>query len=535
MEKHLDQSVEMYGNYAPVRLPIHNGVPIWNPTAVRIGPKGEVFVANYVGQIYRIIDSDGDGLEDSAVLFADGAKDGLRYPTTMAFKGNDLYVGYAQQIRVYEDPDGNGVPNRSRAFVEFPCGDHTQYWTFGLCVAPDGSFYVNLSTDSYIPNPVVDPDRWRGSLLRISPDGRRVETFATGLRFAPGMAFDRNGLLFFSDNEGGGNPTEELNVALAGQFYGHNPTKYSTHGPEKTPLLSLSYGRGVCGIAFNLLTNGFGDTKDDLFVTYWGLDGAERDGSISQVKVMRNPDGKLQVREVPFCNWFGKPFDLAFHPSGDLYVSQFGPGQAKMTPSTKATGALYRFVHAPWLKLSGPKAPAAGTLATIRGDPVRGKKLFAERGCSQCHSVDGATELLGPNLVRLGDRFRYHDAVKAVMEPSHTVRAGFESELFEMEDGEIIQGRMVTSDLRQVTLMVAGNRVITLPREKIRGHHSSQLSLMPEGLLANLDEGALLDLFSYLEIKEYPEGIRWRHRIAGAAVLGILVLAAWRCLEKAMN
>jgi hypothetical protein len=37
MEKHLDHSVEMYGNYAPVRLPIHNGVPVWNPTAVRIG------------------------------------------------------------------------------------------------------------------------------------------------------------------------------------------------------------------------------------------------------------------------------------------------------------------------------------------------------------------------------------------------------------------------------------------------------------------------------------------------------------------
>jgi glucose/arabinose dehydrogenase len=54
-----------------------------------------------------------------------------------------------------------------------------------------------------------------------------VEQFATGARFAPGMAFDSEGNLFFSDNEGGGNPTEELNLATRGRFYGHSPPSIS--------------------------------------------------------------------------------------------------------------------------------------------------------------------------------------------------------------------------------------------------------------------------------------------------------------------
>src|SRR5262245_57609291 len=87
IEQHLDPSVEVYGHYAAVRLPLHQGVRLWNPTAIRVSPKGEIFVANYVGEIYRILDRDGDGLEETAVLFCNVTKDGLRYPTSMAFRG----------------------------------------------------------------------------------------------------------------------------------------------------------------------------------------------------------------------------------------------------------------------------------------------------------------------------------------------------------------------------------------------------------------------------------------------------------------
>jgi glucose/arabinose dehydrogenase len=127
-------------------------------------------VANYSGEIFRLIDSDNDGLEDTATLFCRVTDDGLRSPTTIAFHGRELYVGTTQEIRAYEDVDGDGKADRSRTVLKLPYSNDPQDWTFGLCFAPDGSLYFSLSTDSYNPNPPPDPAGWRGSLLRVSPD-----------------------------------------------------------------------------------------------------------------------------------------------------------------------------------------------------------------------------------------------------------------------------------------------------------------------------------------------------------------------------
>src|SRR4051812_4328537 len=50
IEKYIDQEVKVFGHYAAVRLPIKNGVTIWNPTTIAHGPGGIIFVANYTGE-----------------------------------------------------------------------------------------------------------------------------------------------------------------------------------------------------------------------------------------------------------------------------------------------------------------------------------------------------------------------------------------------------------------------------------------------------------------------------------------------------
>ena len=534
IEGHLDASVEVYGHYAAVRLPLHQGVRLWNPTAIRVSPKGEIFVANYVGEIYRILDRDGDGLEDTAVLFCNVTKDGLRYPTSMAFRGNTLFVGTAQEIRAYQDADGDGVAERSWTLLKLPCGDDTQNWTFGLCVGPDDNFYVALSTDSYQPKPAVDAEGWRGSLLRVSPDGRQVERLATGLRFAPGLAFDPEGNLFFTDNEGGGNPTEELNLFMPGKFYGHNPGKFSVPNQDSgvAPLARLTSGRGTCGMTFNARDNDFGGAAGEIFVAFWGVGQVARDGSIGRLKIWRDSDGTFRVRELPFCAWLSKAYDLTFGPSRDLYVTQFGPTVMEMTPSPQATGAVYRLIPAPWFTPTYQQPP---TFPRIRGDVARGKQLFVSRGCAQCHSLDGTTELLGPNLARLGERLDYPAALQAVLDPSQSIRTGYESQIVETEDGEMVQGRIVTSDAKQVTLMVAGNQTVTIPRPTIQRQRSSKRSLMPEGLLAGLSEKQRFDLFAYLEIQERPQRLRQRYRLGALVVIGCAVGMATWALRKSLR
>ena len=47
---------------------------------------------------------------------------------------------------------------------------------------------------------------------------KKLEEFATGLRFAYGLTFNQHGDIFFSDNKSGENKYEELNFAEKGKF-----------------------------------------------------------------------------------------------------------------------------------------------------------------------------------------------------------------------------------------------------------------------------------------------------------------------------
>jgi putative heme-binding domain-containing protein len=532
LEKYLDRTVEVYGHYAAIRLPITRGVTVWNPGAIRVGPEGKVFVANYVGEIFSLRDSDGDGIEDTAELFCNVTEAGLRCPTTIAFVGKELFVGTAQGIWAYEDINGDGKADRSRKVFEAPSTDDPQDWTFGLCAGPDGYLYANFSTDSYNPAPAKDPGRVRGSLRRFSTDGSFSEEFATGLRFAPGMAFDETGALYFSDNEGGGNDSEELNVVRKGGFYGHNPEKFGKGNSTNTaimPLARLSTARGVCGITFNPRTNDFGGAAGDLFVAFWGMGGMPEDGGIGRITLRKDESGALRARETPFAR-VPKAFDLAFGPTGDLYVTGHGSTPAPMTPNPTSTGAIYRIVPAPWFS---PQRLRPASFPAIRGDLARGERLFAERSCAQCHAVDGTTQLLGPNLAHLGALMDFDAAFKSISQPSESIRSGYEAETFETKDGELVSGRILTSDAEKVTLMVAGNGTVTLKRSDIECHRPGSLSLMPEKLLEGLDRRSILDLFAYLEVREQRQGIRWRHRIAGGFLIaGLIGVSAW-LLRKA--
>ncbi len=210
IDAHIDPGVKVYGSHAAVKLPIEQGVLLHNPTAITAGPGGTIYAANYTGQIYRLEDTNGDGLEETAALFADISADGkqypsddaaqypgtpqhggLRYPTGMVFKGNDLYVATTQEIRIYRDTTGDGRADHSEIFAAgWPFTMHFFDWTFAPRFGPDGHLYAILCTDYLNAARKPDPFGLRGSIVRISPDGKKIERFANGLRYAYGLAFN---------------------------------------------------------------------------------------------------------------------------------------------------------------------------------------------------------------------------------------------------------------------------------------------------------------------------------------------------------
>lgn len=495
VNENLDTTVRVYGHYAAVKLPIKKGVQLWNPCAITKGPEGVMYVANYTGEIFSLLDTDGDGLEDFAKLFCNVSNDGLRYPTSIIFKGNKLFVGTTQEIRVYEDTDLDGVADKSYTFFnEFPHTLHYFDWTFALQFGPKGDLFTILCTDALNDNPAPDPYGLRGAILKIAPDGKSYERYATGLRYAYDMAFNEYGDLFFTDNRGNDNEFEELNFVVKDGFYGMNPSKYPVHSESIGPLLKLRYGFAPVGMAFNSKVNDFDGTAGNLFISFYGPDGQWEDGSISRVRLTRE-NNEYKAEEFPVADKIQKLSDLEFGEQGDLYVTQFGTEGPRHTPYENPMGAVFRLIEANWIE---PDDPRKNT-SIVEGNVHHGEAVFKERACATCHSVSAKDELFGPSLNGIGKLLTREQILESIIDPSRNIKTGYDHIRITKKDGTIVDGKMVTSNKKDITMMVVGNQEVKIQRGDIQSNKMIDASLMPEGLISGLDQSSINDLLGYLQ------------------------------------
>ena len=497
IEKHLDSNVSVFGSYAVVKLPVTTGVKVWNPVQIVRGPDDIIYAANHTGEIYSLLDTDGDQLEDHAILFCDVKNQGLRSPASMTFKGRDLYVGTAQEVRIYTDTNGDRIADQSRTFLgDIPHSEHPYEWSSGLTFGPDSALYMVLTTDSWNAGASPDPKGWRGSILRISADGSNVERFATGVRSVASMVFNEYNDLLFSDNEGGGNATEELNVAWQGHFYGHNPGKYAN--PQITgPLYDFQTEVAPAGMEFNSLNNDFDGTAGELFVAFYGPGERWNRGAIGRLQFTRQNDTTYTVKEFPVAKGIPKVSDLTFGANGDLYVAHVGKTDYWYQPADSVEGAFYRLIYAPWIK-PDPIEEVPERINTSDGTLELGRDLFARAACSACHSVDGKTELIGPNLKDIGHVYSREELLEEIKSPSLRIKPSMIASRITLKNGEVLLGRIISSDVQKIRLMVVGNRIIDIAKKDIHEEQFTKTSLMYDGLLQGMSEKETDALLSYL-------------------------------------
>lgn len=492
---HVDTTVSVYGPYKAVKLPITKGVKIANPIQLAMGPEGVLYAANQTGEIYSLRDTDGDGLEDTAFLYCNVKDWGLRSPSGFTSRGDTIYIGPAQQIRAFRDTNKDGKADSSWVFFDdIPNSEHPYEWTCGLTFGPDGWLYLALSTDSWNAAPSPDPNGYRGSILRISPDGKKAERLATGIRSVYGMAFSPEGALYFTDNEGGGNPTEELNLLVPNSFYGHNPSKYSFESAT-APVLALASEMAPAGIAFNRTDNDFGGTAGNLFIAFYGPGERWTRGGVGKVTVNQLPDGSYHYLETPLAD-IPKLSQLAFGKDGALYLAQHGKADYWYNVMYENEGAFYKLIYDPSLTAKPQKVRAGLTAPLLKNSIEAGKQLFAESACLGCHAVDGTTELLGPNLKDVGKRLSRAEILEEIVSPSERIKPSMMAQRIIKKDGQILIGRVVHADENQISLMLIGNQVVQILRKEIERTEDDTKSLMYEGLisrLSDLEKEVLLD------------------------------------------
>ena len=66
------------------------------------------------------------------------------------------------------------------------------------------------------------------------------------------------------------------------------------------------------------------------------------------------------------------------------------------------------------------------------GDPANGKKIFFDKRtlCSECHSLDGNSNSIGPDLSAAGDKFSRADLINACLQTEAIVVSAQSSIIF---------------------------------------------------------------------------------------------------------
>jgi len=130
------------------------------------------------------------------------------------------------------------------------------------------------------------------------------------------------------------------------------------------------------------------------------------------------------------------------------------------------------------------------------GDAERGRKVYTSRACAQCH---GGGRAVGPDLAGAAGRFSREDLFVAIALPNRDVSPRYQTVLVETKGGKTLSGMVVYESVDGLMLRNGANQTFRIEASQIASKRSLATSLMPEGLLNDLNETDLADLYAYLK------------------------------------
>jgi len=301
------------------------------PTAMELGPNGELYVASLNGFIWTLEDTNKDNVADKVTEFASG----LTKPEGLAWSKDGLYVNVAGALVLMTDTDGDGKADKFKTLVDgFPSESYAFHQNNGLTFGPDGRLYIGsgATTDHRAE---TDPKAAR--IFSINPDGSDFKVFATGVRNPFGLIPAPDGKGFFAvDNGSSGcidtptqiddcNPLtmvdvpEEVNYITEGGDYGF-PNYFGIPAQDSgtiPPVVTLPDHSAPTGIEIYKGDKLPAKYVGRLIVSMW-----LRNEVVSVV--LFKIDDKHYTGEVrPFISGLIGPSSVINSPNGGLYISSF--------------------------------------------------------------------------------------------------------------------------------------------------------------------------------------------------------------------
>jgi putative heme-binding domain-containing protein len=130
-----------------------------------------------------------------------------------------------------------------------------------------------------------------------------------------------------------------------------------------------------------------------------------------------------------------------------------------------------------------------------RGDADRGEKTFQRLACARCHAGNSR---LGPELDAVARRFSRDDLFTAILDPNRDVSPTYRMTQVETASGKIVAGQLLYESPESTLVQTGPDTTVRITGEEIVSIRKSPLSPMPTGLLREVGDEDLADLYAWL-------------------------------------
>ena len=379
---------------------------------------GSLFALGYDGNIHRLTDTDGDGLEDHAEIYFRNEGQ-LTGPIGMTLTpkgyphGQGVVVSSKGKCSLFLDTNGDNRSDEERIIAQGWQQLGVGVDALGAAIDPeDGSIYFGLGTGDYTNAYRVGNDgkagyrldAQRGVILRIAPDLKSREIVCTGIRFPVAIRFNALGDLFCTDQEGAtwmpnGNPFDELLHIQQGRHYGF-PPRHPKHLPnvvdEPSVLDYRPQHQSTCGLNFNEAFTSGGKTFGPAHWQHDALVAGYSRGKLYRTKLVKTEQGYVaQNHLIGSTNQLLS--DMCVSPDGGLIVAVHSGGP-DWGSGPAGRGKLYR------VRYADPDAPAPVAIWP-QGDRQVRIAFDSPLRPSDLEGLASGVEIQRGRYVRAGDRF----------------------------------------------------------------------------------------------------------------------------------
>lgn len=171
---------------------------------------------------------------------------------------------------------------------------------------------------------------------------------------------------------------------------------------------------------------------------------------------------------------------------GNSFIDVWGP-ITRLSADKEAALARYRQL----LTEASPQEPNAS----------RGREVF-QRTCAACHRLFDDGGQIGPDVTGANRTNRGY-LLSNIVTPGAVIQDEYRIHLILTDDGRLYSGIPAEENDQQLSLHVANrDEPVVIARSRIASQELAPVSMMPGGLMEELSDQEVRDLFAYLQSHE---------------------------------